>query len=343
MSDVILGIETSCDETAAAVIRDGFLLSSRIATQEVHRKYGGVVPELASRAHQSAVVPVVELAIQEAGVKTSDLSGIAYTRGPGLLGALMVGASFAKGLALAGKTPLIPVHHMQAHIHAHFIEEPSPVYPFICLTVSGGHTQIVLVKGPFNMEILGETLDDAAGEAYDKSAKMLGLPYPGGPLVDKYAADGNPGRFEFSRPVVPGYDFSFSGFKTSVLYFLQRERDKDPAFIQKNMNDLCASIQHTINSILVDRLKEVAMATGITQIAIAGGVSANSHLRELLSRTAGEENWEVFIPRLAYCTDNAAMIAMSGFLAFQEGLIGDLYDQPMARMPFIQNGQNGTR
>jgi N6-L-threonylcarbamoyladenine synthase len=332
----ILGIETSCDETAAAIMCDGELLSSETATQAIHEQYGGVVPELASRAHQSAIVPVVEMAVRKAGIGMEQIDGIAYTRGPGLLGALMVGASFAKGLSLSLKVPLYPVHHMQAHIHAHFIEAPHPEFPFLCLTVSGGHTQIVRVDGPFEMEILGQTIDDAAGEAYDKAAKMMGLPYPGGPLIDQWAAKGNPGAFTFSEPNVAPLDFSFSGLKTSIRYFLRDEEKKAPGFTQSNLPDLCASIEYSINNILTRKLMAAARLTGISHLALAGGVAANSGLRALMKESAEREGYQLFIPKMAYCTDNAAMIAMSGHFAASKDAKGDLHDLPAARMPFIQ-------
>ena len=336
MSLTILGIETSCDETAAAVVRDGKLLSSLVAGQEIHSRYGGVVPELASRAHQSAIIPVTDAALKEAGIRVADLDGVAYTRGPGLLGALMVGASFAKGLALATQIPLIPVHHMQAHILAHFIDAPVPAFPFICLTVSGGHTQIVRVNDYFRMEILGQTIDDAAGEAYDKAAKMLGLPYPGGPQIDALAAQGDPGTFRFSDPSVPGLDFSFSGLKTSILYTIRDAVKKEPDFIAAHLPDLCASVQHTINNILLKRVAKACMETGIREVALAGGVSANSGLRTMMQTAAKEHGWNLYIPPLSYCTDNAAMIAMTGYLAVQRGGVGSLDDSPQARMEFIE-------
>lgn len=333
----ILGIETSCDETAAAVMCDGKLLSSETATQAIHEQYGGVVPELASRAHQSAIVPVVEAAVRKAGIELSMIGGVAYTRGPGLLGALMVGASFAKGLSLSLNVPLYPVHHMQAHIHAHFIEAPSPDFPFLCLTVSGGHTQIVRVNGPFDMEIMGQTIDDAAGEAYDKAAKMMGLPYPGGPLIDRLAQTGNPLAFTFSAPNVAPLDFSFSGLKTSIRYFLRDEEKRHPGFTQERLPDLCASVQYTINTILTGKLMQAAQLTGITQLALAGGVAANSGLRTMLQEAATLAGFQVFAPPLGYCTDNAAMIAMSGHFAAQKNMKGSMDDLPSARMSFIQN------
>lgn len=336
MSAIILGIETSCDETAAAVVSGGRLLSSCVASQDIHRHYGGVVPELASRAHQSAIVPVVHQALAEAGVQISEVTGVAFTQGPGLLGALMVGASFAKGLALANQIPLLPVHHMQAHILAHFIEEPVPEFPFLCLTVSGGHTQIVLVKDFFRMEILGETIDDAAGEAYDKAAKMLGLAYPGGPLIDQLAVKGNPFRFTFSEAVVGKYAFSFSGLKTSILYFLRDRVKEDPHFVEENLADICASIQQNINQVLFKKVLLASRETGIRTIALAGGVSANSGLRAIFQEGAAAHHWQLFIPPLKYCTDNAAMVAMAGYYYGQKGGRGEIDVSPVARMPFIE-------
>jgi len=333
MPVTILGIESSCDETAAAVISDGKLLSNIIAAQSVHAEYGGVVPELASRAHLANIVPVVSVAMRDAGKSLEELDAIAFTQGPGLLGALMVGASYAKGVALALDIPLVPVHHMRAHILAHFIEDPKPEFPFLCLTVSGGHTQIVRVESPTQMHILGQTLDDAAGEAFDKCAKMMGLPYPGGPLIDKYAETGDPLRFTFAEPKIPGLDFSFSGFKTSVLYFLKERSANDPLFIQENLHDLSAAVQHNIVEILLRKVKRAARETGIHRIALAGGVSVNSGLRSALRNMAVEEEWEVFIPNPAFCTDNAAMIAMAGYFQFLEGTFADQTVIPLARMP----------
>lgn len=331
MPVTILGIESSCDETSAAVLIDGQIRSNFTANQLVHEQYGGVVPELASRAHQANIVPVVQAALQKSNVTLQQVSAIAFTQSPGLLGSLMVGASYAKGAALALGVPLIAVNHMRAHILAHFIDDPKPVFPFLCLTVSGGHTQIVLVKSPSDMEILGQTLDDAAGEAFDKSAKMLGLPYPGGPLIDQYAAGGDPLKFAFAEPKIPGLDFSFSGLKTSILYFLQDQKKNDPDFISKNLSDLCAGIQHSIVEILIKKVKKASKLTGIKQIAIAGGVSANSGLRLRLAEKGAEAGWQVFIPAFEYCTDNAAMIAMAGYYQY---LAGDFADQsvvPSAR------------
>ena len=331
---IILGIESSCDDTSAAICVNGDIVSNVVATQAIHEKYGGVVPELASRAHQQNIIPAVEQALSLAKIRKNEVSAIAFTRGPGLLGSLLVGTSFAKGFALAAGIPLIEVNHMQAHILAHFIDEPRPIFPFICLTVSGGHTQIVLVKDYFEMEIIGETMDDAAGEAFDKTAKILGLPYPGGPLVDKYAQTGNPNAFRFPEPQIPGYDFSFSGLKTSILYFIRDHVKSDPDFVQKNLEDICASVQDRIISILLNKVRKAAKAYGIDQIAIAGGVSANSGLRQALELAAEKYNWKVFIPQFQYCTDNAGMIAMAGYYKY---LAQDFVGQdvaPMARMPF---------
>ncbi|MDQ3048575.1 MAG: tRNA (adenosine(37)-N6)-threonylcarbamoyltransferase complex transferase subunit TsaD [Bacteroidota bacterium] len=337
----ILGIESSCDDTAAAVIRDGKLLANVIANQRVHELYGGVVPELASRAHQLNIIPVIDQAIQKAGIRKEDLSAIAFTRGPGLLGSLLVGGSFAKAFAMGLNVPLIEVNHMQGHILAHFIGDefnhPQPSFPFICLTVSGGHTQIVLVKDHFDMQILGETIDDAAGEAFDKAAKILGLPYPGGPLIDKFAKEGNPNAFKFTKPQIPGLNFSFSGLKTGFMNFINNETAKDPEFIEKNKNDICASIQHTIIEILVAKLKKAALETGTKEIAIAGGVSANSGLRNKLKELEKELNWMVYIPEFQYCTDNAAMIAMTGYLKFQKNEFASQSITPMARYSLNKN------
>ncbi|MHA6280419.1 tRNA (adenosine(37)-N6)-threonylcarbamoyltransferase complex transferase subunit TsaD [Salinimicrobium sp. CAU 1759] len=311
----ILGIESSCDDTAAAVLHNGKILSNVIATQEVHKKYGGVVPELASRAHQQNIVPVIHEALSRAGIQKEDLSAIAFTRGPGLMGSLLVGTSFAKSLSLGLNIPLLDVNHMQAHILAHFIEEEEfqkPEFPFLALTISGGHTQIVRVDDHFKMEVIGETLDDAVGEAFDKSAKILGLPYPGGPLVDKYAQTGNPKAFPFPKPKVDGLNFSFSGLKTSILYFVQKQLKENPKFIEENIEDICASIQHTIIGILMDKLKKAVKQTGIRQIAIGGGVSANSGIRRTLKEAEARYQWKTFIPKFEYTTDNAAMIAIAG-------------------------------
>jgi N6-L-threonylcarbamoyladenine synthase len=331
----ILGIESSCDDTSAAVLHDGKVLSNIVANQEVHAKYGGVVPELASRAHQQNIVPVVQQAIAQAGIEKSDLSAIAFTRGPGLMGSLLVGTSFAKSLALGLDIPLLDVNHMQAHILAHFIKEEGckiPPFPFICLTISGGHTQIVKITDHFEMEILGETIDDAVGEAFDKSAKILGLPYPGGPLVDKYAQQGNPKAYSFSKPRVGDLDFSFSGLKTAILYFIQRETKANPNFIEENLYDICASIQHTIIEILMDKIKNAVKATGIKHIAIAGGVSANSEIRKRLELAEKHWGWNTYIPKFQYTTDNAAMIAITGYLKYLNNDYSDASITAQARL-----------
>ena len=315
----ILGIESSCDDTSASVICDAKVLSNVVANQEVHSKYGGVVPELASRAHQQNIVPVVQQALEQANVTKEQLAGIAFTRGPGLMGSLLVGTSFAKSLALGLQIPLLDVNHMQAHILAHFIkddESKTPTFPFICLTISGGHTQIVKVTNHFEMEILGETIDDAVGEAFDKSAKILGLPYPGGPFIDKYAKLGNPKAYKFTKPKVGDLDFSFSGLKTGILYFIQKQQRINPNFVEENLNDICASIQFTIIEILMDKLKNAVKQTGIKQIAIAGGVSANSEIRNRLQLAEQHFGWKTYIPKFEYTTDNAAMIAITGYLKF---------------------------
>lgn len=318
-TNYILAIESSCDDTSAAVLRNKTVLSNVVATQHIHEQYGGVVPELASRAHQQNIVPVVHQALAIANIDKKQLSAIAFTRGPGLLGSLLVGTSFAKSLAMGLSIPLIEVNHMQAHILAHFIEDENssaPEFPFLALTISGGHTQIVLVKNYFDMEILGETLDDAVGEAFDKSAKILGLPYPGGPLVDKYAKLGNKNAFAFTEPNVAGLNFSFSGLKTNILYFIQRETKKNPDFIDQHLHDICASIQYTIVHILMRKLEKAVKQTGIKRIAIGGGVSANSGIREALKIAEVEKGWDTFIPKFEYCTDNAAMIGIVGYLKF---------------------------
>lgn len=330
---VILGIESSCDDTAAAVLCDGKVLSNIVATQKIHEEYGGVVPELASRAHQQNIVPVVHQALKKAGVDKNDLNAIAFTRGPGLMGSLLVGTSFSKSLAMGLGIPLIEVNHMQAHILAHFIEEDGfskpalpagrPEFPFLAMTLSGGHTQIVKVSSPFEMEIIGETLDDAVGEAYDKCGKMLGLPYPGGPHIDRLAPSGNPKAFTFSKPKVKELDFSFSGLKTAVLYFLQREEKNNPNFIEENLEDICASFQYTVVEILMDKLKKAVKQTGIQQIAIGGGVSANSGIREALKNAEKQLGWKTFVPKFEYTTDNAAMIGIVGHYKFLEQRFSD--------------------
>jgi N6-L-threonylcarbamoyladenine synthase len=318
----ILALESSCDDTAAAVLHNDKVLSNVVANQSVHEQYGGVVPELASRAHQQNIVPVVETALKKAGVTKDQLSAIAFTQGPGLMGSLLVGSSFAKSFSLALGVPLIAVNHMQAHILAHFIDEPSmekPEFPFLALTISGGHTQIVRVDDYFDMTIIGETTDDAVGEAFDKTAKIIGLPYPGGPLVDKNAQSGNPKAFSFTKPKVPGLDFSFSGLKTGILYFIQDNVRKNPDFVAENRNDICASVQYTIIEILMDKLKMAVSQTGITQIAIGGGVSANSGIRNTLKEAETKYGWTTFIPKFEYTTDNAAMIGITGYYKFLNG------------------------
>ena len=331
---VILAIESSCDETSVAICNNGKITANVIANQTIHENYGGVIPELASRVHQQNIVPVIHQALSDAKVNKKDISAVAFTKGPGLLGSLLVGVSFAKSFALALDLPLIAVNHMHAHILAHFIEDPKPAFPFLCLTVSGGHTQIVLVKDYFSMEIIGETLDDAAGEAFDKTAKILQLPYPGGPLIDKHAREGNPLAYKFPEPQIKGLNFSFSGFKTAVLYFIRDQEKLDPEFINKHLNDICASVQHSIVQILLNKLKKAAIEHGIKDIAIAGGVSANSGLRQGLQSLAQDMNWNVFIPAFEYCTDNAAMIAIAGYHKY---LNRDFVGQdvsPAARMIF---------
>jgi N6-L-threonylcarbamoyladenine synthase len=332
----ILGIESSCDDTSAAVSSNTAILSNVTAGQEVHRLYGGVVPELASRAHQQNIVPVVDTALKKAGIQKEELSAVAFTRGPGLMGSLLVGISFAKGFALGLKLPLIEVNHMQAHILAHFIQEGDkeiPDFPFLCLTVSGGHTQIVRINSMFDMQIIGETIDDAAGEAFDKAAKIMGLPYPGGPLVDQYAALGKADAFPFPHPRIPDLDYSFSGLKTSFLYFVEAQTRINPNFAEEHKNDLCASIQYTIVNILMDKLKKASKQTGIRTIALAGGVSANSGLREAMLLAADELNWKIFIPKFEYCTDNAAMIAITGYHKF---IRAEFADQGIAPVPRYQ-------
>jgi N6-L-threonylcarbamoyladenine synthase len=327
----ILGIESSCDETSASVCHNGKILSNIIATQAVHTQYGGVVPELASRAHMQNIVPVIDQAIVDAGIRFDQLDAIAFTSSPGLIGALLVGTGFAKSLALSLDIPLIAVHHMQAHVLSNLIADPQPEFPFLCLTVSGGHTQIVLCKDALNMEILGETLDDAAGEAFDKTAKLLGLPYPGGPLIDRYAKEGDPKKFHFPEPQIEGLNFSFSGVKTSILYFLQKQLKADPDFISKNLPDICASAQHCIVSILLHKLKKASLQTGIKTICLAGGVSANKGLRNAIQEMAEKFHWKLFIPEMEYCTDNAAMIAITGYYKFLAGFSSPLTVSASAR------------
>lgn len=325
----ILAIESSCDETSASVCVDGKILSNFIANQSIHEKYGGVVPELASRAHMQNIVPVVDAALSTANCELSNIDAIAFTQSPGLIGSLLVGTQFAKSLALSLNKPLIAVHHMQAHVLANLIDETNrPTFPFLCLTVSGGHTQIVLAHSPLHLEVIGETIDDAAGEAFDKSAKLLGLPYPGGPLIDKYAKEGNSNAFKFAEPQIPELNFSFSGLKTSVLYFLQKH---DKAFIEENMADLCASIQHTIISILMKKIKKAVQQTGVKQVCIAGGVSANSGLRNTLIEMGIKYGWKTFIPKFEYCTDNAAMIAITAYYKYQAKQFVNLDVSPTAR------------
>lgn len=333
MHPIILAIESSCDETSAAVIKNGKVLNNIVASQAVHRKYGGVVPELASRAHQQNIVMVVRESMEQSGVAKTDLDAIGFTRGPGLIGSLLVGVSFAKGMALGLSIPLIEVNHMQAHILAHFIEEPRPKFPFLCLTVSGGHTQIVLVRDYLDMEVIGETQDDAVGEAFDKAAKMMDLPYPGGPLIDRYAASGNPHAFSFPETSMPGLDFSFSGIKTAFLYFLRDKKKENPDFVSRHLADICASFQHTLVNMLLNRLVEASDRTGITEVAIAGGVSANSGLRRALESVASRRKWNIFIPAFEYCTDNAAMIAMAAHYKFLRSDFSPLDVTPLARMP----------
>ncbi|WP_062055603.1 tRNA (adenosine(37)-N6)-threonylcarbamoyltransferase complex transferase subunit TsaD [Aquimarina longa] len=331
----ILGIESSCDDTSAAILCNKKVLSNVVASQKIHELYGGVVPELASRAHQENIVPVIDQAIKQANITKEDIHAIAFTRGPGLMGSLLVGTSFAKSLALALDVPLIDVNHMQAHILAHFIEEDAldtPQFPFLAMTISGGHTQIVKVTNHFDMEVIGETIDDAVGEAFDKSAKIFGLPYPGGPLIDKYAQTGNPKAFSFPKPKVNELNFSFSGLKTAVLYFVQKMKKEDPNFIEKNLNDICASLQYTIINILIDKLKKASLQTGIKSIAIGGGVSANSGIRKALKEGEQKYGWKTFIPKFEYTTDNAAMIAIVGHLKYLKDDFTDMSVVAKARM-----------
>jgi N6-L-threonylcarbamoyladenine synthase len=336
MKLTILGIESSCDDTSAAVVEDGILLSNKIANQQVHKDFGGVVPELASRAHQQNIIPVVESALKEAGKNVKDINAIAYTRGPGLMGALLVGSSFTKGLSLALRVPLIDVNHLLAHILSVFIvrkDKPvnNPAFPFLCLVVSGGHTLLVIMHDHLKMEIIGQTIDDAAGEAFDKCAKVLGLPYPGGPLIDRNAKMGNPHAFKFSKASVKGLDFSFSGLKTSFLYFLRDQEMGNKEFISENVNDLCASIQNAIVESLTSKLLKAARQTGIKEIAIAGGVSANSGLRDAVQRLGMEMNWKIYIPELQYATDNAAMIAITGYYKYMNRQFSSHSITPVAR------------
>ena len=338
----ILAIESSCDETSCAISRDGVILSNIIAGQAVHEQYGGVVPELASRAHMQNIVPVVDAAMKKAGVTMDELSAIAFTQSPGLIGSLLVGSQFAKSLAMAMDIPLLAVHHMQAHVLANLIPgaaapgaeagaTPLPSFPFLCLTVSGGHTQIVVCHSPLKLEVIGETLDDAAGEAFDKSAKLLGLPYPGGPLIDKHAKEGDASRYSFPEPQIPGLNFSFSGLKTAILYFLQEQKAKDPEFVNKNLSDICASIQGRIISILLNKLKKAARETKIKDLCIAGGVSANSGLRQAFRETGESLGWRTFIPAFQYCTDNAGMIAITAHYKYLAGDYAPLSTSASAR------------
>jgi N6-L-threonylcarbamoyladenine synthase len=336
MKATILGIESSCDDTSAAVVEDGYVLSNIIASQNVHKQYGGVVPELASRAHQQNIIPVVDKALADAGKKPGDLNAVAFTQGPGLIGALLVGTSFSKGLSLALNIPLVEVNHLQAHILALFLrrkeeQKPMPSFPFLCLLVSGGHTQLVVVKQHLEMEIIGQTIDDAAGEAFDKCAKVMDLPYPGGPLIDTFAREGNPRAFVFAKPVVRRLDFSFSGLKTSFLYFLRDRLQQESDFLEKNIKDLCASLQHSIVDILLAKLYSAYRETGITEIALAGGVSANSGLRKTLVAEGRKHGWNVYIPEIQYATDNAAMIALTGYFKYQEKQFASRATTPFAR------------
>ena len=323
---IILGIESSCDDTSAAILKNNTILSNLIARQDIHESYGGVVPELASRAHQQNIIPVVDAAIKKAGVLKSEIDAIAFTRGPGLMGSLVVGTSFSKAFAMAMNIPMIDVNHMIGHVLAHFIDEEGkekPKFPFLCLTVSGGHTQIVLVEDHLKMKVIGTTIDDAAGEAFDKAAKMLGFPYPGGPMIDKHSQAGNPNKFEFSKSSISNYDYSFSGLKTSILYFLQKQLKMNENFISENLDDLCASIQNAIIDSLLIKLQKAAKELNITEIAIAGGVSANSGLRNALTKLSVEKKWKVYFPKFEYCTDNAAMIAITGKYMFEKRLFAD--------------------
>ena len=339
MDITILGIESSCDDTSASVIRNGVLLSNVIASQSVHESYGGVVPELASRAHQQNIVPVVHEALKRAGVDKSELSAVAFTRGPGLLGSLLVGTSFAKSFAQSLNIPLVDVNHLQAHVLAHFIQEPDvepvqPKFPFLCLLVSGGNSQIILVKGYTDMEVIGQTIDDAAGEAFDKCAKVMGLPYPGGPFIDKLAKEGNPLAFQFNKPHIAGYDYSFSGLKTSFLYFLRDQIKLNPEFIEENKADLCASLQKTIIDILMKKLEQAAKDLHVNQVAVAGGVSANSGLRNAFIDYGKRKKWQVFIPKFAFTTDNAAMVAITGYFKYKAGDFCDVSLPPFSRVTF---------
>lgn len=336
MSTIILGIESSCDDTSAAILRDEVILSNVIANQEVHRQYGGVVPELASRAHQQNIIPVVEKAIRDAGIRKEEISAIAFTRGPGLMGSLLVGTSFAKGFALSTGIPMVDVNHLQAHVLAHFIKRSpddnnQPSFPFLCLLVSGGNSQIVLVKSHFEMEVVGQTIDDAAGEAFDKCAKIMGLPYPGGPLIDKLAKEGNPNAFSFSKPRIANFDYSFSGLKTSFLYFLRDQLKENENFIEENKKDLCASLQRTIIEILMEKLIKAAKHHHIKEVAVAGGVSANTGLRLAFEEQKNRRGWNIYIPEFAFTTDNAAMIAITGHYKYLKGEFADQNAAPFSR------------
>jgi N6-L-threonylcarbamoyladenine synthase len=333
MQSIILAIESSCDETSASVVRNGKVLNNIIASQAIHQKYGGVVPELASRVHQQNIVMVVREALEKSSIGPEELSAIAFTRGPGLMGALLVGISFAKGMALALNIPLIEVNHMQAHVLAHFIDDPVPSFPFLCLTVSGGHTQLVVVKSHLEMEVIGQTRDDAVGEAFDKAAKMMGLPYPGGPMIDKFAQTGNPKAFSFPITSLPGLDFSFSGIKTALLYFLRDQTSADPRFIEQNLPDISASLQSALIRMLLDKVIQATQETGIRSVALAGGVSANSGLRTAMNEIAKVRGWQVFIPDFQYCTDNAAMIGMAAYFKYLKKDFSPLDVTPLARMP----------
>lgn len=333
----ILGIESSCDDTSAAIMQNDILLSNKIANQDVHKAYGGVVPELASRAHQQNIIPVVDQAVRESGISLDNIDAIAFTRGPGLMGSLLVGTSFSKGFSMSRKIPMIEVNHLIGHVLALFIQTKeekvaTPKFPFLCLLVSGGHTQILVVRDFLDMEIIGTTIDDAAGEAFDKCGKIIGLPYPAGPIVDKYAKEGNPGAFKFNRPKIKNLDYSFSGLKTSFLYSIRDELKKDPEFIDKNLRDLCSSLQYTIVEILMTKLRRASKETGIKEIGIAGGVSANSGLKEALRKQADESGWSVYIPKLMYTMDNAAMIAITGYYKYLRGEFAELDIAPLARI-----------
>lgn len=338
----ILALESSCDDTSAAIIKNGILLSNRVAGQEVHAAFGGVVPELASRAHHENLIPVVQMALQDAQMQLADIDAFAVTAGPGLMGSLLVGTSFIKGLALSLNKPLLAVNHMHAHILAHFIDAPQPTFPFLCLTVSGGHTQLVLMHDFFELEIIGQTIDDAAGEAFDKTAKLLGLPYPGGPLIDRYARLGNAQAFQFAKPQLKGFDYSFSGLKTSIMYFLQKKWQEDSAFSVTHRNDLCASVERTIVDILLDKLALAADHYGVTEIALAGGVSANTGLRTALQQIGVAKNWKVHIPDFQYCTDNAGMIAMAAHFQFERNMFSSQQLTPNPRLALLPNEEEGA-